>query len=107
VMHHPWVLSGSGRLRRARALNQVLPRDGALVVGGDFNAWFGFRDAAYRELAERMTKPTKEDRRATFGPLRLDHMLFRLPEGWRSELRRANDKYGSDHYPLVATIDAR
>jgi endonuclease/exonuclease/phosphatase family metal-dependent hydrolase len=107
VMHHLWILSESGRLRQARALNQVLPRDGALVVGGDFNAWFGFRDAAYRELAERMTKPTKEDRRATFGPLRLDHMLFRLPEGWRSELRRANDKYGSDHYPLVATIDAR
>ena len=107
VMHHLWILSESGRLRQARALKQTLPEEGALVIGGDFNAWFGFRDAAYRELAERMTKPTKEDRRATFGPLRLDHMLFRLPGGWQSNLRRANSKYGSDHYPLVATIDGR
>ena len=107
VMHHLWILSESGRLRQARARVTALPQDGPLVVGGDFNAWFGFRDAAYRELAGRMGPPTKEDRRATFGPLRLDHMLFRLPDGWRSDLRRANSKYGSDHYPLIATIDAR
>ena len=107
VMHHFWILSESGRLRQARALAKALPQDGPLVVAGDFNAWFGFRDAAYRELAAGMTKPAREDRRATFGPLRLDHMLFRLPDGWRTELRRANSKYESDHYPLIATIDAR
>jgi endonuclease/exonuclease/phosphatase family metal-dependent hydrolase len=108
VMHHVWILSESGRLRQARALVKALPQDGPLIVGGDFNAWFGFRDAAYRELAGGMkTRPDKEDRRATFGPLRLDHIVFRLPDGWRSELRRANSKYDSDHYPLIATIDAR
>lgn len=104
VMHHLWLLSESGRLRQARALARTLPRDGALIVGGDFNAWFGFRDAAYRELAQQARRADTEDRRATFGPLRLDHVLFRLPAGWRSTLRRADSKYGSDHYPLVAVV---
>ena len=107
VMHHAWILSESGRLRQSRALAQHLPPDGPLIVGGDFNSWFGFRDSAYKELAGRMKGATVEDRRATFGPLRLDHMLFRLPDGWHSETRRAATKYGSDHYPLVATISIR
>ena len=108
VMHHVWVLSESGRLRQARALARTLPANGAMILGGDLNSWFGYRDAAYRELAERLSsRPALEDRRATFGPMRLDHLLFRLPDGWRAELRRADSKYGSDHYPLVALIEAR
>lgn len=107
VMHHLWVLSESGRLRQARALAGVLPASGPLIIGGDFNAWFGFRDAAYRELAKVARPPAAQDRRASFGPLRLDHLLFRVPDGWATTLRRANDRYGSDHYPLVATVDVK
>lgn len=107
VMHHAWILSESGRLRQARALSQALPRGEPMILGGDLNSWFGYRDAAYRELAGQLRPAASEDRRATFGPMRLDHLLFRLPEGWRAELRRADRKYGSDHYPLVALIDAR
>ena len=105
VMHHLWVLSESGRLRQARALAGVLPERGALVVGGDFNAWFGFHDAAYREMKTVAHPVPDQDRRPSFGPMRLDHILVRLPDGWRASLRRADDRYGSDHYPLVATID--
>jgi endonuclease/exonuclease/phosphatase family metal-dependent hydrolase len=105
VMHHVWVLSESGRLRQARALAGVLPADGPLVLGGDFNAWFGYRDAAYKELVRVVPAPASDDRRATFGPLRLDHILARLPVGWRAATRRAGARYGSDHYPLVATIE--
>lgn len=107
VMHHAWILSESGRLRQARALAQVLPGGEPMILGGDLNSWFGYRDAAYRELAEHLAPAAIEDRRATFGPMRLDHLLFRLPEGWRAEVRRADRKYGSDHYPLVALVDAR
>ena len=95
VMHHLWVLSESGRMRQARALARVLPRDGPLIVGGDFNAWFGFRDAAYREMAKVARPAPKQDRRASFGPLRLDHVLFRLPDGWRASLRRDQRWIGS------------
>jgi endonuclease/exonuclease/phosphatase family metal-dependent hydrolase len=105
VMHHLWLFSESGRLRQARALAGVLPSDGALIVGGDFNAWFGFHDAAYRELAVLGHASPDEDRRPSFGPMRLDHVLFRLPETWKTRVRRADDRYGSDHYPLVASVD--
>lgn len=105
VMHHVWVLSESGRLRQARALASVLPSDGPLVLAGDFNAWFGYRDAAYKELVRLVPAPSSDDRRATFGPMRLDHILARLPAGWRAATRRAGSRYGSDHYPLVATIE--
>jgi endonuclease/exonuclease/phosphatase family metal-dependent hydrolase len=107
VMHHLWLLSESGRLRQARALAQVLPRDGPLIVGGDFNAWFGYHDAAYKALAEVVPAPSSVDRRPTFGPMRLDHILLRLPQGWRASVRRADSRYGSDHYPLIALIDAQ
>ena len=105
VMHHVWILSESGRLRQARALAETLPNDGSLILGGDLNSWFGFRDAAYRQLAARLSPAVNEDRRPTFGPLRLDHLLFRLPAAWRTEVRRVDNKYGSDHYPLVSLIN--
>lgn len=104
VGHHLWLLSEFGRLRQARALSKVLPTEGTLVIGGDFNAWFGRFDAAYRQLARYARRAQTEDRRPTFGPMRLDHLLFRLPDGWKTTTRRANQKYGSDHYPLVATV---
>lgn len=104
VMHHLWVLSESGRLRQARALATALPADGPLVVGGDFNSWFGYRDAAYKALVSTVPAAASDDRRSTFGPMRLDHLLMRLPDGWHASLRRADHRYGSDHYPLVATL---
>jgi endonuclease/exonuclease/phosphatase family metal-dependent hydrolase len=107
VRHHLWLLSEAGRLRQAQALGGALPPDGALVVGGDFNAWFGFHDAAYRELAAHAAPSPDQDRRASFGPLRLDHVLFRLPPGWTTTVRRAEQRYGSDHYPLVALVEPR
>jgi endonuclease/exonuclease/phosphatase family metal-dependent hydrolase len=107
VMHHLWLLSESGRLRQARALARVLPPEGPLIVGGDFNTWFGFHDAAYKELARIVPPAASVDRRATFGPMRLDHILLRLPQGWRAAVHRADSRYGSDHYPLVALIDAK
>lgn len=107
VMHHAWILSESGRLRQARALAQALPAEGPLILGGDLNSWFGYRDASYRELTRTLSGATTEDRRATFGPMRLDHLLFRLPRGWRAHVRRGDSKYGSDHYPLVALIEAQ
>jgi endonuclease/exonuclease/phosphatase family metal-dependent hydrolase len=106
VMHHLWLLSESGRYRQARALAGALPADGPLIVGGDFNAWFGFRDAAYKEMTKIAGPADDQDRRASFGPMRLDHVLFRVADGWKTTLRRADHRYGSDHYPLIATVDA-
>jgi endonuclease/exonuclease/phosphatase family metal-dependent hydrolase len=107
VGHHLWLFSEAGRTRQAVALRQVLPASGPLIVGGDFNAWFGFRDAAYKELAKIAAPPQTLDRRASFGPMRLDHVLLRLPQGWNTTLRRADHRYGSDHYPLVTSVEVK
>ena len=36
--------------------------------------------------------------------LALDYLLFRFPDGWHGEIHRADDRFGSDHYPLVAAL---
>jgi endonuclease/exonuclease/phosphatase family metal-dependent hydrolase len=106
VGHHLWVLSEPGRMRQARALSAALADDEPTVLGGDLNSWFGYHDAAFRELARIFPLARPADRRPTFGPMRLDHVLARLPSGWRVTVRRADSRYGSDHYPLIATLAA-
>jgi endonuclease/exonuclease/phosphatase family metal-dependent hydrolase len=105
-MKRLWVASEFGRVRQTRGLLQQLRGERSLVLGGDFNTWFGFSDQAFRETARAFPATRVTDRRATFrGLLRLDHLFFRLPEGWSARFRRADSNYGSDHHPLVATID--
>jgi endonuclease/exonuclease/phosphatase family metal-dependent hydrolase len=101
-----WIAGGEfGRTRQARGLVSALAEEKALVLGGDLNTWFGFRDAAYRTAAAAFPQTRVSDRRATFhGVLRLDHLFFRLDPGWTAEFRRADDAYGSDHFPLIGEI---
>jgi endonuclease/exonuclease/phosphatase family metal-dependent hydrolase len=101
-----WIAGGEyARARQARGLVALLGPHTATLLGGDFNTWFGFSDQAYVETARAFPQTRVSDRRPTFlGLLRLDHLFFRLPEGWRAEFRREHERYGSDHYPLVATI---
>jgi endonuclease/exonuclease/phosphatase (EEP) superfamily protein YafD len=86
----------------------VLDDTTPLVLGGDFNTWSGFSDQAYLALAHRFPSTRVLDRRATFlGLLRLDHLFFRLAPGWTVRFRRADARFGSDHYPLVGSIRFR
>jgi endonuclease/exonuclease/phosphatase family metal-dependent hydrolase len=101
-----WIGSELGRVRQTRGLMHQLIDGSPIVLGGDFNTWFGFADQAFRETARLFPDTRVTDRRPTFrGWLRLDHLFFRLPAGWTGSFRRADDRYGSDHYPLVATIE--
>jgi endonuclease/exonuclease/phosphatase family metal-dependent hydrolase len=102
-----WIFGGeSARTRQARALLEHLKDEDAVVFGGDFNTWFGFNETATAEIGRAFPDSDLHDRRPTFMSfLRLDHLFFRFPEGWRGEVRRADDRYGSDHYPLIAAID--
>lgn len=101
-----WVAGSEyARARQARALVDYLAPTDSTVLAGDFNTWFGFADRAYAETARAFPASAATDRRATFrGLLRLDHMFFRLPDGWTVSSRRLDDRYGSDHYPLIATL---
>jgi len=103
VGHHLWLFSEPARFRQARALAGAID-DRPTLLGGDLNTWFGYHDAAYKELARRFDAKPPEDRRATFSIMRLDHVLDRLPDRWHATVRRGSRKYGSDHYPLIAEI---
>jgi endonuclease/exonuclease/phosphatase family metal-dependent hydrolase len=94
-----------GRTRQARALRDVLAGDDPTVLGADFNTWFGFSEKSYIETALAFPETRVTDGRPTFrGLLRLDHLFFRLGPHWRAAFRRADDRFGSDHYPLIGTL---
>jgi endonuclease/exonuclease/phosphatase family metal-dependent hydrolase len=100
-----WIGAEYGRARQARELAALLQDSEPTILAGDFNTWFGFSDRAYLETAHAFPQTTVVDRRATFrGLLRLDHVFFRLQPGWRAEFRRAESRFGSDHYPLLGTL---
>lgn len=87
-------------------------RADAHVLGGDLNTWFrGRAEGAYRMARKRFPHPEDPDGRPTHhwelgGGLRhSDHLLFRLPPGWRGGFRRLDDTFGSDHHPLVGTVE--
>lgn len=107
VGHHLWIVSEPARLRQARALATALDADAPTILGGDFNTWFGYYDAGYKELARRFTNARPPDRRPTFSIMRLDHVFYRLPDGWHATVRRGESRYGSDHYPLIAELTIR
>jgi endonuclease/exonuclease/phosphatase family metal-dependent hydrolase len=102
-----WIFATTSRLRQAKHLLGELSPDGNAVLGGDLNTWFGFREAAYHALARAFTRDAGSDRRPTFSRLlRLDHLLFRLPNLWETVTMRL-DRFGSDHHPLLARIRMR
>lgn len=94
------------RASQVRGLLASLPADGPVLIGGDFNTWFGFSDGSYRTIAATLPDIAGDDRRPTFGPLRLDHVFSRLPAGWTAEARRLDDRMGSDHHPLLIRLGA-
>jgi endonuclease/exonuclease/phosphatase family metal-dependent hydrolase len=97
-----------GRTRQTRALIDFLAGPEPTILAGDFNTWFGFKDRAYIELARAFPETRVVDGRRTFhGLLRLDHVFYRLAPGWHTEFRRADARFGSDHYPLVGTVRFR
>lgn len=96
-----------GRARQARGLVAHLDARVPTVLGGDFNTWFGFSDQVFLETRRAFPQTTVVDRGATFmGLLRLDHVFYRLPAGWRADVRRAAHRYGSDHTPIISTFDS-
>ena len=77
----------------------------SLVLGGDLNTWFGFRDSAYPRRRRAFRRTQVSDRRATFhGLLRLDHLFFRLDEGWRRGSSAPTTPTAPITIPLIGEI---
>jgi endonuclease/exonuclease/phosphatase family metal-dependent hydrolase len=97
-----WLGSPQVRDRQVNVLLDSLSGDGPTVIEGDLNTW------ANREpLLERLGREFMAcgDGRPTFSAgLRLDWFFARLPAEWTIACRRLDEKYGSDHYPIIAVI---
>ena len=113
-MRRFWARAGASRTRQAEALidalalsptamaSKVLPA----VVGGDFNVWLGPDEEALRLLREAFGTFPSEDTRPTMqNAWRLDYLFPRVPVTVTTTHRRLDALFGSDHYPVVATLD--
>jgi endonuclease/exonuclease/phosphatase family metal-dependent hydrolase len=99
------LFSDIARRRQAKALIDSLPEDGFGVLGGDFNAWLGPNEPAWRVLLDRFDDTPGVMRTATFRDrLVLDHLLFDLPPGWRALTAVSRDRYASDHHPVIGSV---
>lgn len=100
-----WVFAGAVRAAQARAVVGALDRADAAMLGGDFNSWAGFQEAAYRQTEPLFPDTVVTDRRPTFAfRRRLDHLFFRLPHGWEARFARLDQRFGSDHHPLAGVV---
>jgi hypothetical protein len=72
------------------------------IIGGDFNTvQDGEREAGYRRARQWSTSLADEDHRATHLMGRLDYLLFRLVPDLEARTARLDDKFGSDHNPVI------
>ena len=101
-----WILGAMfARRRQVGALVDHVQDRRAAIVGGDFNTWLGFAEPAFGAAQAAFPESDIGDRRPTFHNfLRLDHLFYRLPAGWTARVERGAKRYGSDHWPLIATI---
>ena len=98
------VFSDTARGRQAEALLRELP-DGPGILGGDLNTLLGPSEPAWRLLATRFPDTPTDQSNPTFRErLVLDHLFFDLPDGWTAQRRVVDDRYGSDHHPVLGLV---
>lgn len=104
-----WIFRNPRR-RQTAALIEFLraakPADGqrwaGTVLGGDFNTiQGGAEEDAYVQARGWSQSLVAEDRRATHYMGRIDYLFFRLAPGWTASTTRVEDRFGSDHHPVV------
>jgi endonuclease/exonuclease/phosphatase family metal-dependent hydrolase len=100
----------AARRRQAIALIDALGQPPQpTIVAGDFNTWFGGHEPAVDVLRRAFPDTPRTKLAATWhGPLGtravLDRVFARhLPNG--ASVRRLSDRFGSDHYPVLALVD--
>ena len=108
-LRSPLASLGSVRARQASGLVRMVPDEGPLLVGGDFNTWLGQREErAYQIMRDDFPYPREHQLAPTAERLGagrvIDWMFFRGPAGWTFDDARAGDTYGSDHFPVYGWV---
>ncbi len=111
---HLDALGGRGRLAvfwtpwmrdvQVRSMQSQLP-EGPLVIGADLNTWHGRDELAVRFLS-RLARDTEVSiNRVGLGLRVLDYLFFRAGGNRRAQYRQIENRYGSDHRPLVGWVE--
>ena len=95
----PWM-----RNAQVRTITATLPA-GALVVGADLNTWHGRDELAARHLIQLFRATPLSIDRQGLGMRVLDYMFFRAGANQRARYRQVENRYGSDHRPLVGWVE--
>lgn len=100
------VFASGWRARQARALVDALREETAsMVMGSDLNTWWsGTDEPAFRALQSLFTATPRSTFATHSWGLTLDYLFFRLPLNWQSDVRRAEERFGSDHSPLIGRL---
>jgi endonuclease/exonuclease/phosphatase family metal-dependent hydrolase len=99
VFWTPWL-----RDVQVRSIQARLPA-GPLVIGADLNTWHGRDEPAVRFL-ERLSDDTPVSiDRIGLGLRALDYLFFRAGPNRRAQYRQLDNRYGSDHRPLVGWVE--
>jgi endonuclease/exonuclease/phosphatase family metal-dependent hydrolase len=104
-----WIFGGpAARSSQARgfvsALKKLGDADLPLVFGGDLNTYIGPKGVmdALSEVAPRTDCGNKATHTWGFA---IDQLFSRIPESWTARCVRAGSTFGSDHYPLVLSLN--
>ncbi|MEX2271424.1 MAG: endonuclease/exonuclease/phosphatase family protein [Vicinamibacterales bacterium] len=96
---------GNPRPAQARATIgyiDAMETPGAIaILGGDFNTFLPFEDAADHTRRDWSRNQGAEDTARTRGLVRLDYLFFRLDAELCGGTRRAPETFGSDHHPVI------
>ena len=106
-----WVFKNP-RAKQVQAILNLLatprftdPSVAGIVLGGDFNTVrSGAREPAYRLARAWAQGMASEDHRNTHMMGRLDYLFFKVGDGWSASTRRLDERFGSDHYPVIGTF---
>ena len=80
-------------------------RTAGVVLGGDFNTVrSGAGEEAYHLARAWSEGLAHEDARDTHMMGRLDYLFFKLGDGWSASTRRLDERFGSDHFPVLGTF---
>jgi endonuclease/exonuclease/phosphatase family metal-dependent hydrolase len=109
-----WVFKNP-RVPQVRAVLELLDRPrfsdrtqtAGVVLGGDFNTVrSGAGEDAYHLARAWATSLAREDARDTHMMGRLDYLFFRSAAGWTASTQRLDERFGSDHYPVIGSFHA-
>jgi endonuclease/exonuclease/phosphatase family metal-dependent hydrolase len=95
------------RTRQARVVIDAIGPGGPAALGADLNTWSeGPNEDAVVLLRRAFPQSPSPGFRTTFrSGLLLDYVFLRLPDDWRAERVRLSDRFGSDHYPVLVSLE--